>query len=450
MSAPDPHLAEQLDRLVPETAMTSDWHAVVRGATRRRRRRRVVQLATAAAVFALGVSPVGGAVAHGVGDFSEWLSGEPGTPASESDQQSFERANQRSWDGFPPGTELRSLIKTTAGGHDFELFGFRSGDSLCLRAVARGLSGSPAVSCAPLAALRTASAPVLVMQADHGFGLPTSVPAGGGYAAPRAQATFGIVADGVQSVELTTDDATHAAIIASNAFLSVDDRPQVGTRVREVFAIGADGTRAAVPFQSAPFGEHNPVVPTHHDATGPVTVQRVVEGGTIGWLVRGEERGEAPPRGSAFLHALFGPHALFARLGLVRLIAPDPESHLRMLIGIDQPEPGLAPSDRTVCVFTIAGGAGGGCSSLHAMFTLAPFTLTESIDEGGDQYTTLGGVASDDVARMQLFLGSGEAQPIPLRDNAWLTRAARADYPIRVVAYDREDRIIGIQTMDTP
>src|SRR6266511_492593 len=70
--------------------------------------------------------------------------------------------------------------------------------------------------------------------------------------------------------------------------------------------------------------------------------------------------------------------------------------------------------------------------------------------EGGDQYTPLGGVASDDVARMQLFLGSGEAQPIPLRDNAWLTRAARADYPIRVVAYDREDRIIGIQTMDTP
>ena len=30
------------------------------------------------------------------------------------------------------------------------------------------------------------------------------------------------------------------------------------------------------------------------------------------------------------------------------------------------------------------------------------------------------------------------------------TQAAHADYPIRVVVYDREDRIIGIQTLNTP
>jgi hypothetical protein len=48
------------------------------------------------------------------------------------------------------------------------------------------------------------------------------------------------------------------------------------------------------------------------------------------------------------------------------------------------------------------------------------FTRGESIEEGGDQ----------------------------LRDNAWLVQAARADYPARVVAYDRDDLIIGIQTME--
>ena len=40
-----------------------------------------------------------------------------------------------------------------------------------------------------------------------------------------------------------------------------------------------------------------------------------------------------------------------------------------------------------------------------------------------------------------------ESRPIPLRDNAWAIQAARADRPYRVVAYDRERRIIGIQDM---
>ncbi len=65
-------------------------------------------------------------------------------------------------------------------------------------------------------------------------------------------------------------------------------------------------------------------------------------------------------------------------------------------------------------------------------------------------YATLSGLASDDVASHAAFLGTGETQPIPLRDNALLTQAAHADYPIRVVVYDREDRIIGIQTLNTP
>lgn len=51
-------------------------------------------------------------------------------------------------------------------------------------------------------------------------------------------------------------------------------------------------------------------------------------------------------------------------------------------------------------------------------------------------------------ARRAASVGTGETQPILLRDNARLAQVARADYPVRVVAYDRDDRIIGIQTMD--
>jgi hypothetical protein len=445
VSTLDPRLAERLDRLVPERPAVGDWDTIVRGARRRARRRRLVQLATAAVAFALGVSPVGGAIVRSVGDFSAWLSGEPGTPAAESDQQAFERSNDRSWAGFPPGTELRSLIKTDVGGHEVELFGFRSGDSLCLRVVARGLNGSPALSCAPLAALQRAGAPVVVVQADHPIGLATSVPAGGGYVAPEAQASFGIVADGVRRVELRGDDGTHDAIVKSNAFLYVDDKPKVGARVRAVFAIGGDGTRKAVPFQPAPFGEHHVVVPTHHDATGPVMVQRVVEGGTIGWLVRREPRGESPSSSSFLMR-------VFVDFEFARLLTPDPASHVRILLGVGTPRHGPDVGKQSgVCFYRVAGGsAGGGCSSFEALFSLAPFNVSEESDEGGDQFTNLSGLASDDVARLQIFLGTGERQPIPLRDNAWVMQVARADYPIRVVAYDSEGRIIGIQTIETP
>ena len=111
MSTHDSSLGTTLDRLVPELDVSGDWEAVLRGAGRRtRRRRRVVALGVAVAALAIGVSPVGGAIADGVGDFSAWLRGTPGTPASSTDQEAFEQANGRSWAGFPPGTELRKLI----------------------------------------------------------------------------------------------------------------------------------------------------------------------------------------------------------------------------------------------------------------------------------------------------------------------------------------------------
>src|SRR5439155_365559 len=40
----------------------------------------------------------------------------------------------------------------------------------------------------------------------------------------------------------------------------------------------------------------------------------------------------------------------------------------------------------------------------------------------------------------------GGVVTIPLHDNAYMTRVARADFPARFVAYDRDGRVIGIQT----
>ncbi len=172
-------------------------------------------------------------------------------------------------------------------------------------------------------------------------------------------------------------------------------------------------------------------------------MQRKVEGGTIGWLLRHEERGDDPPK-DARARWRFLDWLQFARV-----ITPDPQSHARVLVGIGKmpgPTFGNPSSGPDLCAFNITGsGAGGGCNHLDDPFPLGPLWVGESVAEGGDQYATLSGLASDDVARLELFLPNGDTQPIPLRDNVWLTQVARADYPLRIVAHDTDDLIIGIE-----
>ena len=67
------------------------------------------------------------------------------------------------------------------------------------------------------------------------------------------------------------------------------------------------------------------------------------------------------------------------------------------------------------------------------------------MSHSGDQYAVLNGFASDDVARMELFLSTGERRSVPLRDNAYVVVAPRAKYPIRLVAYDGDGRVLGFE-----
>jgi hypothetical protein len=64
---------------------------------------------------------------------------------------------------------------------------------------------------------------------------------------------------------------------------------------------------------------------------------------------------------------------------------------------------------------------------------------------GTSEYSLLSGLASDDVAALRVFVASGKTIDVPLRDNAYFARVARSEFPIRVVAYDRQGRVIGIQ-----
>ena len=249
---------------------------------RRRRRRLLASVAlAAAALVALGASPVGGAIARGFGDFSAWLTGSPGEPASEEARSAhFDKANKRSWMGFPDGPKLRRLIVTEAAGGTFELFGFRSGDSLCLHLTVEGIPTDVdfATGCTPLEELRRAEAPAVVSVIDLPFGRQDVPPNEDGFIPARAQVVFGVVADGVSGVELTTNrGGVSHAIVANNTFLAVTDHPPLGVLTREITVTSEDGDRLAVPFAPAVYAGDEP---TAKPGVAPGPMRPKTPGGT--------------------------------------------------------------------------------------------------------------------------------------------------------------------------
>jgi hypothetical protein len=101
-----------------------------------------------------------------------------------------------------------------------------------------------------------------------------------------------------------------------------------------------------------------------------------------------------------------------------------------------------------VCFGLVVGRTtGGGCDRQAVLFAHGSFAFSTSTLLGGDQYSIIDGVASDEVATLRIFLGDGGVLKVPLRDNAFVSPVSRARYPIRLVAYDSQGQVIGIQSM---
>ena len=131
-----------------------------------------------------------------------------------------------------------------------------------------------------------------------------------------------------------------------------------------------------------------------------------------------------------------------------RVITPDPGSAKRIVITLgEQMGSPLRPNrEPAIWFLVLAGGtAGGSGMPLSDMFPRAPFTFSYGTVGAGDQFATFGGLASDDVARMEIFTATGNRIPVPLRDNAFLVEVALARFPAKMVAYDAQGRVIGIE-----
>jgi hypothetical protein len=394
----EPVIQRELGRLQPvPTGERADWNDVVRRAglrPRASRRRLVFALAAGLALLVVAAS-----LATGLGGFDRWLSGTPGKPAPEAEQRRFEAANGRSWASFPRGTKLRELIRTRVGGRSFVLYGFRSGNTVCLR-----LSGSARreriQECAPVSTLTRISSPVLVVVADWTFADARS--------RPSALVSFGIVADGVSRVDVETRDGRHRAPVGGNAYLFVQGEPNTGNRVLALTTVGPTGTRSRLTFarMERPFGRASSRRPG-----GPTRIEARIANPRIGWHLRGERRGG--PRG---------------------LVKPDPLSDT--LVGLEG----------VYCLVVVTRGRdeGRSCTPGRRFFTLGP--LNFMITGSGSEFAGVHGAVADGVRRVTLFLADGTRQATALRHNVFTALVPVASLPVRIVAYDARGRIVGIVT----
>jgi len=447
----DDLLRSELDRLVPIDSRL-DWDAVAVGGGLKRERL-VRRLATAAVVIALAAllgigTPLGAALVRSFDDFSAWLTGEPGTPASEKEQQAFEEANARTWLGFPKDTQLRHLISAKADGSTIELLGFRSGASaLCLRLHVTGKSHWSTLECAPLAELRRAGGPARPVMVDEAIGKGKKI---AWYGIDRFHSsslliTAGIVTDAVRSVVLEDNAGRHEVPAVANAFLYVAERPDVGQRVKRIWAQTEKGL-IPIPFVPTPFGFGGGS--SARPAPAAPTVERDIDGGRIGWLERREGRGESLDILPAGLRApIFGrrgglPHRPTSNVLYGRVLTPDPDRPARIVLTLNGNRPG-GPAAGLCTWFVTRGSSGGGCAAYPGTFkrTLIPSTLSGG---GSGAFVTVSGVASDDVARIEALLADGQYSEVPFKDNAFIVDLPRANLPARLIAYDSAGRVIDV------
>jgi hypothetical protein len=404
-----------LDALAPEPRREPDWQDVLRRAQPRLLQRPVV-LALAATLLLLGTAA---GVTAALGGFDAWLSGKPGKTAPAAEQQRFEAANGRTWAAFPKGTELRELIRTTAGGKTYVLFGFRSGHTLCLklRAVTLGHSTEPA--CTPESTLAHSTSPIVVVNSDFGFA--------DRHAHESAEFSFGIAADGVSRVDVLAVDGRHQASVGGNAYLFVENEPNTGNRVLSISAVGPNAKKTAVSLGTT-YGDFGVLSRSTRQPPGPAHVETRIAHPAIGWLLRGEKRGFSSDRLDV---------SAFTRSNIIvsdaRFVKPDPLSDI--VVGLQG----------AYCLLVVQGPSiGQSCSDREDFLSRGAVNVIMS-GGGGVQASTLVGAAADGVARLTLFDANGLRIRVPLKDNLFGLRVASSQFSVRLVAYDTRGRVVGTQ-----
>ncbi|MGD0165748.1 MAG: hypothetical protein ABSC51_00455 [Gaiellaceae bacterium] len=415
-----------------------DWDDVLArsaASAKAARTRRLVYSVAFAATLAiiLAATPLGAMIARGFGDFSSWLSGSAGRPVSTSEQQAFANDYKHSWIRFPKTPALRSLIKVRQDGIAYELFGFRAGGAFCLRLLASNPSRSTYTSCAPKLDLIARRTPALPLAID--VPIIDRVKTGRRVVfVKRAGATFGITSDGVAAVRARAQSHDLKGTVGGDSFLIVNPRAASGAHVSSIWASDTNGDKRKIPF-AQPFANNRVVAGNSPSSLGPTKVERPVDHVRVGWIARREPRGAAIP-----LRRLRHPwQSAKQRIVFARVLTPDPGGIEQVMVRLDR--------GGELCVVVVVKRVESySCDPFERVWKRFPWPFFWLTSGGpmGDQYTSIVGIADDQVARMTLFLADGESVAVPLKDNTFVIEVASSKLPYRLVAYDGAGRVIGI------
>ncbi len=408
---------------------------------------------------------------------SGWLTGAPGAVAPAQDSGSFAEANAAAYAKFPAGSDLRLLLHGQAAGLGFDLLGFRQGDSICLRLVrADYRSDHRSPVCMPRRELASIDPPAVVAgSVRYSLGgdpscddrevcrdyRPTA----------SVQATFGLVGDDVSGVKLRTfGDRSISARLGNSGFLALTPSPREGDPRDTVVAASAkrtDGSRLAVPlvhpdiryFSSERELASKPLVAS--DLPGPVQLDYEPAGGSIGWLLRRESRGDAfSNRDQMMEHT--------GSSDFARAVQPDPASAYRVgftLLRVEAEQYGGSGNrgKTLLCVQALppleSDALRGACAPPDKLFAARPQQMIVADPAGtpggpillaaasrpDSQFPAVVGAVSDDVATLRLYFAHGAAEQVPIKDNAFALQVAGIKYPAKLVAYDASGRVIGME-----
>jgi hypothetical protein len=417
-----------LGRILQEPARLGGRAAGVEVMRRRGAGRRRIR----AVVAVVGVLlAIGGAAAlaaptarQPLAELGAWIRAIPGD-WSRNEQQRFDQQNARAYGHFPQGTRVGLLLRRTVGGQPFELLGFRAGERLCLRLESPALpAAARPPECVPLWELSRTDEPGAVLAAHLLARLSD------GSARP---VVYGLVADDVKHMEVGVATASGQAAIAHNAFLYVGSPVEaIGPAVRSItgVAVGESGRRHEIRVAWSPL----PVKGGGARLPGPDRVERKLEDGRIGWLDRGEARGEGFvwPRQRAF------------RVLRARSIQPDSASPFRIAISRAESVGGthvaafyclkwlwplIATPGSTSCVRTDAVSSG--------------IAYTADLPNSGEQFPLWVGLAADEIERLELFYPDGRSRGVAVVHNTFVFQTRRGE-PVKLAAYDRAGRVVKV------
>jgi Tol biopolymer transport system component len=431
----------------------------------RRLMRRLVFVLVAVVVALVIVSAVAAAFGHSVfGGLGSWLGGTPGRPAPPAQQQAFAWRNGASYASFPRKTQLRLLDTESVRGKSFSLLGFRDGGSLCLRLVPTKAARPGVNQCITLRELQRSPVPAVVVSTAY-------YPIRGG----RVAAVFGFADDTVRSVRVVhSAGATETVPVVDNVFLVLHagQSDPIYDPIVQVSARLQTGKSVLLPFTN--FGVlARPAVPSYlrYDTIhlpGPQHRQATLPHVAIRWLDRRE------PRGRSFSPSLraYGANTRVVEFG--RSVQPDPDDAYRIGVSVLRVNRVVDPFE-----FTWVKGSASvrphrvrlrpGMVLLCAddLFPLRPTPVFNNcvLNAGSsalfapghvltvhrmyrEAFTRVSGLAADGVREVDLYLASGRVIPAALHDNAYTIQAPSTQWPAKLVALDRNRRVLEIDMID--